>query len=69
MDYIFSLDTPMARVFQKIHTDAFAAGEVSDAIDFILNWKKDNPELLIELRAFMDQAFEDYQEVKDAVNN
>ena len=64
MDYFCSLDNPLARVFEQIYKDAFASGEVSDAIDFIDNWKKANPEELKELRVFMDQAFEDYAEMQ-----
>lgn len=64
MEYIHSLETPMARVYQQIHKDAFADHDASKAIKFIENWKKENPELLKEVRAFIDQAFEDYAEMQ-----
>jgi len=64
IDYFCSLDDPLARVFEQIYKDAFASGDVSKAIDFIDNWKKENPELLKELRVLMDQAFEDYAEMQ-----
>jgi hypothetical protein len=65
IDYFCSLDNPLARVFEQIYKDAFASGDVGDAIDFIVNWKKENPEVLKELRVLMDQAFEDYAEMRN----
>jgi hypothetical protein len=62
IDYVWSLDHPMAQVFKQVHTEAFAAGDVIKAIDFIEEWKKNNPELLKEMQAWMDQTLVDYHE-------
>jgi hypothetical protein len=51
-EHIFTLDTPLAKVYQQIHTEAHASG---NAAEYLVNWRKSNPELAEQMREYMSQ--------------
>lgn len=61
-EYIFTLDTPMAKLYQQLHNDANAEHDTDKTIAFLANWKKENPELAQELREYLCQIDKDGEE-------
>lgn len=61
--YLFSLDTPMAKLYQQLHKDSHVFGDTDKTINYIVNWKKANSELATELRDYLGQAETDFKEM------
>jgi hypothetical protein len=61
-EYIFTLDTPMAKLFQQLHNGAHAEHDTDKAIAFLSNWRKENPELAQELREYLYQIDKEGEE-------
>ena len=50
--YLSTVDTPMAKLYQKIQAEAIASGNL---MEYLTNWRKSNPELAEQMREYLYQ--------------
>ena len=53
IDKLLKLDHPMVHKYKKLKQEAFKSPTTDEAVKFLIDWKKNNPEEAEEMRKFL----------------